>query len=84
MMVVAAMSACSSPAPALEVSPVSLNLGLSDTGTLTVANVGEAGSVLNWSLDISYEDILYEEGTGWLSVEPASGSTPSGAVTTLD
>ncbi|MDQ3398717.1 MAG: S8 family serine peptidase, partial [Deinococcota bacterium] len=69
------------PRPALMLSTSELDFGSGiSSGALALSNTGEAGSALNWSLDISYD----EEEAGWLMVEPASGSTPSGAVTTLD
>ncbi|MDQ3459078.1 MAG: S8 family serine peptidase [Deinococcota bacterium] len=63
------------PVPALELSATELDFGEGATQrTLSVGNSGEAGSSLQWSANLTYQ----EGEPDWLSVSPLNGNVAAG------
>jgi hypothetical protein len=58
------------PAPVLSVNPVALDFGTaSDTLTFEIENIGTG--TFSWSIG----EIVYNQGSGWISVSPTPGET---------
>ena len=74
MLLVLASACIETPRPQLSVSPEALTLDLARTGSISVANVGDAGSTLRFAVTSE---------ASWLLIEPSEGSLEAGHSSTV-
>jgi len=71
------------PVPHAEISPASFDFALAPgtmaTDTLTIANIGDAGSALDFSIDEAGADCNVPADIPWLSVDVAKGDVAAGS-----